>query len=90
MTIFRFKPSKKSNKIEWPGGQVSVRVPTKFSPANSEKVDVMKHLLDLLAEEEVDTTFIELIELMSKTFQMRFQADAFTLIQQIDLKHKDA
>lgn len=85
MRLFTFKPSKKSLEIKWPE-----RKPGELTPASQEKIVVMKALLDQLKEEEIDTTFIELVNLMALTYQIRFQADAFTLIKQIDLKHQNA
>lgn len=55
-------------------------------PANVEKVAIMKDILDMIDEEEVDVAFLELLTLFQK-FGFRLQNPPPVLLSEIERKH---
>lgn len=60
-----------------------------LTPANKEKVAVMQDLLGLLHDDDVDKIFVDLVGSMTR-LDFNFVGDAYSLLSQIERKHRDS
>lgn len=57
------------------------------TPANAEKIAILKDLLDVIDEEEVDKFFLAIID-TAVAVGLNFKADPVVLLQTIERKHQ--